>query len=367
MIPKLYRDRLIEAGRIMSEMGIDTLCLTAINMYYLTGFWTYPHERFISVFISSDKEPILVVPTFLREHARRDTYVDNIYTWSDEEGPHKILHEVVHELGIIGGKIAIDDRLWSSHLLLLQSIIPQAKYVSASSVLKEMRLRKSKEEIRLLRRACEIADKGAEAGILNCCEEKSEVEIAAAIEYEMRKSGSEGTSFETIVGSGPNSALPHHTAGSRRIQNGDVIVLDLGGIYKRYCSDITRTVCVEKPPEEVKRVYAVVKGAQQRAIDFIKPGVRAEEIDEVARNYIAREGYGNFFIHRTGHGIGLEDHEDPYLVGGYSVILKPGMTFSVEPGIYLPGKFGVRIEDIVVVTEDGCEVLNKVPKELIVL
>jgi Xaa-Pro aminopeptidase len=180
----------------------------------------------------------------------------------------------------------------------------------------------------------------------------------------MRRRGAEGVAFETLVASGPNSALPHYRAGQRRIQAGDVVVLDFGCRVHGYCSDITRTVACEKPSREIEAVYEIVKDAQERAAQAVKPGVAAEEIDRAARAYITRVGYGEHFIHRTGHGIGLEVHEAPYINEGNHLQLEEGMTFSVEPGIYLPGRFGIRLEDIVVVTESGARRLNNCTHDL---
>ena len=169
-----------------------------------------------------------------------------------------------------------------------------------------------------------------------------------------------------IVGSGPNGASPHHEAGDRLIQDGDTVVLDFGGRIGGYCSDLSRTVTIGEPPPEVKEVHAVVREAQESAFRAIRPGVAAQDIDRTARRVIAEAGYGDMFIHRTGHGIGLDEHEDPYLVEGNEQPLEPGMCFSVEPGIYLEGRFGVRIEDIVTVTEEGARRLNEAPRDLLI-
>jgi Xaa-Pro dipeptidase len=181
----------------------------------------------------------------------------------------------------------------------------------------------------------------------------------------MKNQGLSGPSFDTIIGSGPNSALPHYTAGDKVLNPGDSIVIDFGGMYQGYCSDMTRTVMLGKATSEYKEVYEAVKGGQLRALEAVKPGMKASDIDAAARNYITEKGYGDYFIHRTGHGIGMEVHEEPYINNISDTVLQPGMVFSIEPGVYLPGKFGVRIEDLVMVTETGVEVLNKFSKELI--
>jgi Xaa-Pro aminopeptidase len=183
----------------------------------------------------------------------------------------------------------------------------------------------------------------------------------------MRREGAEGVAFETLVASGPNSALPHHRAGGRKIDRGDVVILDYGCRVGGYCSDITRTVVCGKATEEVKKVYEVVRRAQERGVKAVKKGAEAKEIDRAARSEIDGAGYGEYFIHRTGHGIGIDVHEEPYIVEGNALLLEEGMAFSVEPGIYIPGRFGVRIEDIVVVGMDGAERMNNAGHSLEVL
>ncbi|RLC72523.1 MAG: aminopeptidase P family protein, partial [Chloroflexi bacterium] len=192
----------------------------------------------------------------------------------------------------------------------------------------------------------------------------SELEVARALEEEMLKAGAEGVAFEILVASGPNSALPHHRAGKRRIEPGDVVILDFGCRVDGYCSDITRTVVCGEPPDRVRRLYEIVLTAQRRAVEAIRPGIAAQEVDRAARGAIALAGYAGHFIHRTGHGIGLNVHEEPYIVEGNTLPLEEGMTFSVEPGIYFRGEFGFRVEDVVVVTKEGSESLNRCPRTL---
>jgi Xaa-Pro aminopeptidase len=246
----------------------------------------------------------------------------------------------------------------------LESILRANGIGLASEIIGPLRMRKSKEEIDYLREAASIADAVLHEVLGEGIEGLTELELAAQLEYEMKKRGAEELAFETLVASGPNSAFPHHRAQDRVIEEGDVVVIDYGCRFNGYHSDTTRTVVCGVPSTKVEEVYRVVQRAQEKAVQAIRPGIAAEEIDRVAREEIAQAGFGDNFIHRTGHGIGLEVHEAPFIVAGNRQLLEPGMTFSVEPGIYISGEFGVRIEDIVLVTDDGVERLNRNRREL---
>jgi D-alanyl-D-alanine dipeptidase len=256
--------------------------------------------------------------------------------------------------------------MWAMHVLGLQASLPEGRFVTASRVLSRLRSRKEEGEVQLLDRAARSADETFHLVTREGIEGKTEAQVARALREALVETGHD-TALFWIVGSGPNGASPHHDSGSREIRAGDTVVLDFGGRAAGYCSDVSRTVSVGESSEEAKEVHEIVRHAQQAAFEAVRPGVPAEEIDRVARDVITEAGYGPAFIHRTGHGIGLEEHEDPYLVEGNLELLEPGMAFSIEPGIYLEGRFGVRIEDIVVVTADGAERLNHAPRDLPVL
>jgi Xaa-Pro dipeptidase len=257
--------------------------------------------------------------------------------------------------------------MWFTAFEKIYGKFKQAQFIKASSIIGELRKHKTEDEAEKMRKSSEYAEKALGKIIPMIKAGMREYEVRDLLEMEMKEQGMTSPSFETIIGSGPNSALPHYTAGDRVLNAGDSIVIDFGGMYQGYCSDMTRTVMLGKATAEYKEVYETVKEAQKRAEEAVKPGVKASEIDEAARACIAEKGYGDYFIHKTGHGIGMEVHEEPYISDISNTVLKPGMAFSIEPGIYLPGKFGVRIEDLVIVTEDGAEVLNKYTKELIEL
>jgi Xaa-Pro aminopeptidase len=264
--------------------------------------------------------------------------------------------------------VCVSDRLWAMHLLRLQRELPQVTFEPASTVLRELRQVKDADELRLMRAAAQAADRTIDAIAGGRLVDRTEAEVAREIRARLVDEGHDLADF-AIVGSGPNGASPHHDAGDRHIQAGEPVVLDIGGSLNGYFSDTTRTIWISgepglDPEPEFVRVFELVREAQTRAIETVKPGASAESVDAAARETIESAGYGERFTHRTGHGIGLEVHEDPYIVSGNATPLAPGMTFSVEPGVYLPGRWGVRIEDIVLCTASGAETLNKSPLDL---
>ncbi len=348
----------------MRTQGVDLLILTpGPNMRYLTGFDEAPSERLLSLLVPAAGAPTFLVPAMYEDHVRRDAWVRDIRAWPDGENPMRVLARVVSELAAHPKRVAVDDRAWALVLLPLREVL-DGRMVLASTLLSSMRMRKDAGELALLRRAAEIADQAFEWICAQPFEGQSERAIADMLERRMQALGGEGPAFRTLVASGPNGALPHHSAGGRVIARGDAVILDFGCRLGGYHSDLTRTVVCGEPSEECKRVHELVKRAQATGTAACRPGATAESVDRATRDVIAHASYGERFIHRTGHGLGLEPHEPPYLVAGDATPLAPGLTFSVEPGVYLPGKFGVRIEDIVAVTPDGVEPLNRCTHEL---
>jgi Xaa-Pro aminopeptidase len=289
--------------------------------------------------------------------------------WNETEDPVGVV------AGLVGGRrrLGVSDRAWAVALLRLQDALPAATWSPASAVTGPIRAVKDAAEIECLRAAGDAADRVAaqlQAGLIPLVG-RTEAEVSADISRRLREEGHERVNF-AIVGSGPNSASPHHHAGTRVIGAREVVVCDFGGVLSidggpGYCSDITRTVVTGEPSAELAELYAVLQDAQERAVQAACTGTTCEAVDGVARTAIAAAGYGDCFIHRTGHGIGLEEHEDPYLVEGNDTRLEAGHAFSVEPGIYLAGRFGARLEDIVVATEDGPLALNRVDHGLAVV
>jgi len=260
-------------------------------------------------------------------------------------------------------RYAVSDSAWAMHVLGLQDRLPDSSYVSMTAALPMLRAVKDENELQRLANAGAAVDASFEDIANVHFAGRPESDVAAELAALLLRHGHSQVDF-TVVGSGPNGANPHHEAGERRIEQGDMVVLDFGGLKDGYASDITRTVHVGDPTDEEREVFEVVQRAQQAGFDAVRPGVACEEVDRAARKVIAQDGYGEYFIHRVGHGIGLTAHEPPYMVEGEKRLIEPGMCFSIEPGIYLPGRFGVRIEDIVVVTEDGGRRLNNTSREM---
>jgi len=363
-----FKERCSRAKNIMGEKDIDALCLSpSADMYYLTGFWTSSLERLLLCILSRSDEPLFIVPKLYEEHVKTTSWVKNVEVWAEDVKLTVQLKQFLQESGLLTGKIAVPDRLWARHFKLFQEAAPKAEFKFTSETLGRMRMIKSKDEIGLIEKSAELAEEALEAALPECKQGIKEFELAARLEYEMRVKGSEAAAFDTIVASGPNSSLPHYSSGGRKLCDGDFVTIDVGATYGRYCSDLTRTVVVGKVDSKRERIYNMVRKAQQEAISAVRPGATAETVDLAARRVIREGGYAEYFIHRTGHGVGLDIHEFPYIHEGDQTILEPGMTFSVEPGVYIPGAFGVRIEDVVVVTEDGCRPLTRYPSEMTIV
>jgi Xaa-Pro aminopeptidase len=337
------------------------VCFPSTNLQYLSGFVEDPGERHLLLFVPATGDPVFLVPELYDQQVREASWVDDVRTWDDGEDARAAVGAVAADLGLAGGHLLVDDTMWARFTQDLRAVLPEATFGLASEVLADLRVRKDDAELDALRRTGAVADRvmadlralGADAVGM------TEAELARDVERRLSDAGGDGVSFEPVVGSGPNGAKPHHRHDDRTIEAGDPVVLDFGTRVDGYPSDQTRTVVFDgEPPANFTEVHQVVREAQQAAVEAVEPGVTAESVDAAAREVIAAAGYDEQFVHRTGHGVGLDVHEEPYVVAGNDRELEPGMVFSVEPGVYLPGEFGVRIEDLVVVTEDGCERLN---------
>lgn len=358
-ITSVYEERCRLAQGAMAELDVDYLFIgPGSDLYYLIGTPGMENERMMLMVIPKNGQPAMIVPALEKlATSNYATYFD-LLDWKDSDGPQGRLAEL---LGAAQGREvrgAVGSHLWSMFLLDLQKVLPKGEWTTANDVLKKLRIAKSAEEVRLLKEAAAIADKAFTDLVEMPFAGRSEREMMGEINNLLLKYGQQHMLF-CIVGSGPNGAQPHHHTGDRIIEEGDAVVLDFGGRYHGYCSDMTRTIVVGKPKDpDFEKVYNIVNEARAAGHRQAKPGVSCESVDAAARQVITEAGYGEFFVHRTGHGIGMEVHEEPYIVGGNSLPLEPGMAFSIEPGIYLPGRFGVRIEDIAIVTEDGEENIN---------
>lgn len=364
----VYQMRMKQLQVKMKEDGFQGMILfPSPNMFYLTGFHTFPGERLLVTVIPVEGDPFFIAPKLFAGQIRQASWISEIITWTDEENAYDKFRVFMDRKGLIQGQFAVDDTAWAAQLLGLMTVLPKIHFVPVGHLLSSLRLRKSAEEIAKIQTASDIVDDIVDVLRRTIRPGMREIEIAALMEYEMRKAGAAGPSFETIVGSGPNSALPHYNAGERKVQNGDFIVVDFGALYQGYCSDTTRTLAVGTPSPKMVEVYQIVKEAQEIGVRTARPGIKASDVDQAVRQYITDHGYGSFFTHRTGHGLGMEVHEEPYINGINDTILEPGMVFSIEPGIYLEGEFGVRIEDIVYLTENGCERFNHSSRELTII
>jgi Xaa-Pro aminopeptidase len=358
--------RLRAVATATGKAGLDALLLTpGPDLRYVTGYAAHESERLTCLVLPADTDPVLVVPRLELPKALASPAGQlglEVVGWDETDDPYAVVTRLLGSVAAVG----LSDRMWALMVLRLRAALPGARQELASAALRDLRARKSPAEIAALRDAAAAIDRvhGQVPGWLR--PGRTEAEVAADIAVAIRAEGHVTADF-TIVASGPNGASPHHTASDRVLQPGDTVVVDIGGTMPSgYCSDCTRTYAIGDPPAEVTAYYPVLQQAQQAACAAVRPGVLAEAVDAAARDPISAAGYGEFFVHRTGHGIGLETHEDPYIVVGNADELQPGHAFSVEPGIY-PGPSGARIEDIVVCTPDGCERLNQVSRELTVV
>jgi Xaa-Pro aminopeptidase len=358
-----HAGRLARAAGEVERAGLGGLVVTpSADLIYLTGYDPPPLERLTALVVRPGGDPVMVVPRLERPRAQASPAgaLVQLEAWQDGEDPYATVARLLD----IDGTLGATDTMWATHLLGLQRSLPHASFVAGSRVLSALRSRKDQGEVELLGRAGAGADRTFGLVTSRGLEGRTEEEVARDLASTLVETGHDQALF-WIVGSGPNAASPHHDSGPRPIGPGDPVVLDFGGRLGGYCSDMTRTVSVGKEPSgELREVHEIVLRAQEAAFRSVSPGVPAQEVDRAARAVIEEAGYGPAFIHRTGHGIGLEEHEYPYLVAGNSEPLAPGMCFSIEPGIYLEGRFGVRIEDIVTVTEDGAARLNHAPRDL---
>ncbi len=353
---RLLRDFMVEKGVDLAAFG------PAANMRYLAGYASHADER-LCLLLVSPRETRVVVPALNAEEWIAYTQLP-LYTWADADGPATALEEALTGLGDID-KLVVDDVMRADFLLPLMAATRPRETLPLAALNIPLRLRKSTAEIEALAKAAAQADRAMQAGMDACRPGASEQQVAWAVEEAFRLDGAEEVCF-TLVASGPNGAFPHHHSGERVLQTGDAIILDIGASLDGYKSDITRMVFLGEPDREFLNAYAAVLKANEAGRAAVKPGATAESVDRAARGTLEAAGYGEYFVHRTGHGLGLDIHEPPWVMDGNDAVLEEGMVFSIEPGVYLPGKFGVRIEDIVVVTPTGVRNLTGFDHDLVV-
>ncbi len=366
---KTYASRLRDLARAQQDDHVDLVAIVpGANLRYLTGLQMHTSERITLALFPVDRQPLFVLPVLEAPRAQASLGIEaSFYTYTDDQGPGPAFQEAASELDLQGKIIGVEHlQMRVLELRQLERQAAGARFIEAEPLLSGLRIVKDWEEIEALRRAARVNEDCFRQVMEHIEPGVTEQELAAIWQTTvLQAENSQLSDMPPIVASGPNGASPHTTASSRRLQKGDLVTIDAFLVVEGYYSDITRTYAVGEPEEELKRIYSVVQEANAAARDFVRPGVRAEEVDAAAREVIDRAGYGEYFVHRTGHGMGLEIHEQPNIVEGNELVLRPGMVFTVEPGIYLPGKGGVRIEDNVVVTETGCETLTTLPRELI--
>jgi Xaa-Pro dipeptidase len=364
--------RLATTRAAIQAAGVDALFVTpSPDLRYLLGLGGASHERLTCLVLPADGDPALVVPALERPRLDGTPALElglEIAEWTDDRDPYALVATLLRRSVSSPAVTAVEDAMPAAHVLALRAALPDCAQQLASTVLAPLRMRKDPAEIAALATAGAAIDRVHERMGEWLRVGRTEAQVGAEIAAAIVAEGHTEAAF-VIVGSGPHGASPHHDVSDREVQSGDLVVVDIGGpTPEGYFSDCTRTYSMGEPAHaEVATTYAVLQAAQDAAVAAVTPGTTAQRVDAAARTPIIEAGFGERFIHRTGHGIGLEVHEQPYIVAGNDLVLAPGMTFSIEPGIYLPGRWGARIEDIVVVEESGARRLNHRPRELAVL
>lgn len=359
----VYAKRLARAQSLMRQHQMDGLFATpSTNLQYLTGINTFRSERLIAAFIPSRGETEIVCPYFEEERIRRGSVVQKILTWREEENPYALLGKILADWRMQRPRIGIEPTTAYDNVVRLRKTVPGAVVMDGGPVFDQLRLIKSEAELQAIREAIS-ATLGAIMATHSALKEgMSEREVAGVLSSEMDKLGSPGGG---LVQFGPSSALPHGGPGNSKLAHGTVVLIDAGSRIRGYTSDITRTIFWgAEPPAEYKKVFNTVRAAQEAGMLAAQPGVECQAVDHAARKVIEKAGYGHYFTHRLGHGLGMDGHEYPYLVKGNTFKLQAGNVVTIEPGIYIPGKFGVRIEDDFVITEKGAIPLSPLSKNL---
>ncbi|MGB6407998.1 MAG: Xaa-Pro peptidase family protein [Planococcus donghaensis] len=350
----------------LKEQSVDAAFITdPYNVFYVSGFKSNPHERLLGVMVFAEAEPFLICPKMEIPDAKNAGWAGEVVGHEDTQNSMEILYQTALSRGVDLKTMAVE----KAHMTVeryesLLSFFGSLSITQLDEQLNAMRVIKDDAELQILREAAALADYAIEVAARTIKEGITEIEVMTEIELALKKRGVTHMSFDTTVLTGDRAASPHGKTGEYKLKHGDLVLFDLGVVHKGYCSDITRTLALGEPNEEQKEVYDVVYRSEMAALEAVKPGVTAAELDQISRKVIADAGYGDYFTHRLGHGLGIDVHEFPSIHGQNTMKMEKGMVFTLEPGIYVPGKVGVRIEDDVAVTADGYEVLTKYPKEL---
>jgi len=361
---QIYLERIEKVKKEMDKNGVDVFFVSpSSNLFYLTGYNAGADERLLLLVLPKEGGSFLIANLLYKEQTKDLPIGDQVY-WKDGEDPFKILKNTIAEKKIKIKTAALDPQITFLFTLPLYEILKNVKFSLGSSLTEPLRKFKDKSELELIREACRKSDKALEALIEkgNYWLGKTELDFLRELSQEMEKGGI--TSFGGSVQTGPNAAIPHYVTGNKIIESGNCLLIDFWGRYQGYFTDCTRTFHFGSPGSEFKKVYDIVLEAHLASEAKARTGSTLEDVDLAARNVISKNGYGDFFTHRTGHGLGIDVHEGDSVNTGVKTIIKPGMVFSIEPGIYIPGKFGVRIENCAAVNESGAEALHNYPREL---
>lgn len=359
-------NKIMQLQTYLKEQSIDAAFITdPYNVFYVSGFKSNPHERLLGVMVFAEAEPFLICPKMEIPDAKNAGWTGEIVGHEDTQNSMEILYQTALSREVDLKTMAVE----KAHMTVeryesLLSLFGSLSIAQLDEQLNAMRVIKDDAELQILREAAALADYAIEVAARTIKEGITEIEVMTEIELALKKRGVTHMSFDTTVLTGDRAASPHGKTGQYKLKQGDLVLFDLGVVHKGYCSDITRTLALGEPNEEQKEVYDVVYRSEMAALEAVKPGVTAAELDQISRKVIADAGYGDYFTHRLGHGLGIDVHEFPSIHGQNTMKMEKGMVFTLEPGIYVPGKVGVRIEDDVAVTADGYEVLTKYPKEL---
>lgn len=366
----MNQTKLTELAQWLTQEDIDLAYITdPASVAYFTGFESEPHERILALFVPAHGAPFLFTPALDVKEAEHSGFTYDVVGYLDSESPfEKIKQEIVaryhfpKQMALEKGALTLD------RFEMINTLFPTTSFTyDVTPQIQTMQLKKTAAEIEKLHIAGSWADVAFEIGFKAVREGICEQEIVAEIEYQLKKQGISHMSFDTLVLAGTNAANPHGTPGARQVTAHELVLFDLGVIKDGYCSDATRTIAYHEPTALQSKIHAIVLEAQLAAQKAVRPGIKASELDAIAREVIVGHGYGEYFNHRLGHGIGASVHEFPSLVEGNDLIIEEGMCFSLEPGIYIPGQVGVRIEDCVAVTQEGCIPFTTTPKELLIL
>jgi Xaa-Pro dipeptidase len=359
-------DRSTRLTQLAAQDKFDCITITpGPNMHYFTGLSFHLSERPITVFFPVKGKPAIVVPAFEASKTDNSLIDWQLFTYIDGQEPIEAYQAAAKALDMNGWRIGVEAlKMRVLELRLLETSAPKAKFDPAEAIIAQMRMIKDADEIAAMRKAVAITENALAHVLEGIHPGLTERQVGAELTLALLRGGAESLSFEPLIQSGPNSALPHYVVGDRVIQSGDILLLDFGVEVGGYASDITRTFAIGEASDEIKKIYDLVKRANEAGRAAGKPGASGQDVDRAARKVIVDGGYGKYFTHRTGHGLGLEGHEPPYMVEGNIVPLQAGNTYTIEPGIYVPGLGGVRIEDDMLVTPNGSESLTTFPREL---